>query len=222
MRAEDISEKLQEDGYVVLPDYLKGNPMKELFFEEVGDILSNSSADKGYKFGKAERIGSLNKNSKNRIGMSHCFTTPLLEEVRRGKFKADCKFTEIFVTHEFTDENGLERNGYLHFDRIWTFKYFYYITDTRSQADGPLTVVPGSHVLGKKLRKAQLATGAPYKEQKNRIEIDFPLVYEEIKSKKTPLYGPAGTLVIFDTDVFHMGGTVTAGHERKVCRLHMR
>jgi len=219
MRTESIKKKLKEDGYVVVRDYLKDEPMKEFFFKEVEDVLS-SSTDVKYKFGKAERIGSLGENLQKRRGMSYCFTTPLLEDIRKERFNGNCKFTEIFVTHEFTNENGLERNGYLHFDRLWSLKYFYYITDMTRIEQGPLAVVPGSHIRGKNLRKLQ--RGKPYGEQANRIKIDYPELYEDIKSSITPIYGPAGTLIIFDTDTFHMGGTVSGGHERKICRLHMR
>ena len=70
------------------------------------------------------------------------------------------------------DAYGLERNGYLHFDRIWTFKYFYYLTDVMSHANGPLCVAPRSHRLGQKLRSQELHK--PYEFQRNQIERDYP------------------------------------------------
>ncbi len=219
MRREDVRERLKENGYVVLPDYLDDGKIKTFFFEEVQEVIDNS-IDEAYKFGKAERIGSLGENYKKRRAIFYSFTTPLLRQIKEDIFGDDCDFTEIFVTHEFTNDNGLERNGYLHFDRIWTFKYFYYITDVMSAADGPLTVVPGSHVAGKEMRESQV--GRPYEEQRNRIEVDYPALYEEVKGNLFPIYGTAGTLIMFDTDVFHMGGKIERGHERKVCRLHMR
>mgnify|MGYP003636922825 CR=1 FL=1 len=74
--------------------------------------------------------------------------------------------------------------------------------------------------MGASLRQAQL--GKPYEAQKNRIQIDYPAAYEEVKKNIKPIYGPAGTLIIFQTDLFHMGGKVSDGFERKICRLHMR
>ena len=216
-RVEEIKTKLSQDGYVVIQDYLANNPARDTFFREVNDTIINSK-DTTYKFGKAERIGSLQESAKTRKGTFQCFTTPLLEELKRDTLQ--CQFTEIFVTHEFSHDRGLERNGYLHFDRIWTFKYFYYITDVTRKEQGPLCVVPKTNLKGKELRNLQ--KGKPYGQQLNRIKIDYPDLYEEIRENITPIYGPAGTLIIFDTDTFHMGGVVSEGFERKVCRLHMR
>ena len=61
-----------------------------------------------------------------------------------------------------------------------------------------------------------------YRNKKNRIKIDHLKLYNDVKDKMVPIFGQAGTLIIFDTDIFHMGGTVSSGHTRKVCRLHMR
>ena len=61
MKCRDALHNLNEDGYVVLSDYLKGDPMRDFFFEEVKDVIANSR-DATYKFGKAERIGSLSDN----------------------------------------------------------------------------------------------------------------------------------------------------------------
>ena len=35
---------------------------------------------------------------------------------------------ELFITHDYKHDNGLARNGYLHFDRTFTFKFLIYLT----------------------------------------------------------------------------------------------
>ena len=94
------------------------------------------------------------------------------------------------------------------------------MSDVNTLDDGPLHVVPASHHIGAALRTKQL--GRPYEQKENRIQINYPEVYKEIQDTIKPIFGEAGTLVIFNTDTFHMGGNVANNNERKVCRLHMR
>ena len=102
----------------------------------------------------------------------------------------------------------------LHYDKIPTLKFFIYLTDTTSE-NGSFYCVPGSHKYTKKLQ------------DKNRIELKSPehsetrFVPLEFQSEQIPLEGKAGTLIIFDTDVFHRAGKVDKG-ERFVMRGHSR
>tara|TARA_R110000796_G_C14510528_1_gene429835 strand:+ start:296 stop:955 length:660 start_codon:yes stop_codon:yes gene_type:complete len=218
VNSELIKKELDNNGFVVCHNFLQGQPLIEL--QTRCDSLLDNTLDSDYKFGKALRIRSIEENRVTNPAISAAFDSEILEDIKSKAFPDGCGFTEIFITHEFTDKKGLERNGYLHFDRIWTFKYFYYLTDVKTIANGPLCVVPKSHHLGRKLRFQEL--NKPYGLQRNRIEQDYPEIYSELQSQTTPIFGKAGTLVAFDTDVFHMGGNVSDNAERKVCRLHMR
>jgi hypothetical protein len=48
------------------------------------------------------------------------------------------------------------------------------------------------------------------------IKLDYPELYKE----PTPIFGAPGTLILFDTDIFHLGGKVSTGKERKLIRSH--
>ena len=124
---------------------------------------------------------------------------------------ATCK--EVFITHEFLNEN-LSRNNYLHFDRLRTLKILVYLTDV-TISSGPFTVVTGSHITGRKYRKDESSVNG-YENIKNRIDLDYP----ELNYTLTPIIGPVGTTIVFDTDLFHMGGNVVEGQERLVIRSH--
>ena len=218
MNGELIKKELDNNGFAVCHNFLQGQALIEL--KARCDSLLDNTLDSDYKFGKALRIRSLEENRIANPAISAAFDSEILEDIKNKAFPGGCSFTEIFVTHEFTDKEGLERNGYLHFDRIWTFKYFYYLTDVKDLSDGPLRVVPKSHHLGATLLASQM--NQPYELQKNRIRIDYPEIYNSFKDEMVPIFGNAGTLVIFGTDTFHMGGNVSDNRERKVCRLHMR
>tara|TARA_R110000824_G_scaffold326043_2_gene512953 strand:+ start:18514 stop:19173 length:660 start_codon:yes stop_codon:yes gene_type:complete len=218
MKIELIKKELDSNGFAVCHDFLQGQALIDL--QTRCDGLLDNTLDSDYKFGKSLRIRNLEENRITNPAISAAFESEILENIKDKAFPDGCGFTEIFITHEFTDEEGLARNGYLHFDRIWTFKYFYYLTDVKNSSDGPLRVVPKSHHLGVRMRSSQV--GKPYELQKNRIRIDYPEIYKSIKDEMTPIFGNAGTLIIFDTDTFHMGGIVSNNGERKICRLHMR
>jgi len=220
VNSELIKKELDNNGFAVCHNFLQEQALAEL--QARCDSLLDNTLDSDYKFGKAIRIRSLEENRVTNPAISAAFDSEILEDIKSKAFPDGCGFTEIFVTHEFTDKKGLERNGYLHFDRIWTFKYLYYLTDVKELSDGPLRVVPKSNQWGAAMRINQI--GKPYELQKNRIQIDYPDIYNsfDIEKKTTPIFGNAGTLIIFDTDTFHMGGNVSNNKERKVCRLHMR
>lgn len=61
--------------------------------------------------------------------------------------------------------------------------------------------------------------GKTFNQVKNRIEIDYPELYDS--SKLIPVEGKVGTLIVFDSDIFHLGGLIEKkGLERLVLRMH--
>lgn len=120
---------------------------------------------------------------------------------------------DVCITFEDTF-NISTRNNYLHFDRYRSLKVMTYLEDVNEEC-GPLNVVKGSHLKGKKLRK-NFQRESNYDSMKNRIDIDYP----NIKYKLFPIIGPAGTTIFFDSDIFHMGGLIKKGKTRTVIRSH--
>ena len=214
-----VEKELIENGISVIKNYVKEPADLALITKEVDHILKKS--DEGdYAFGKAARIGSLRENHlAGNTGIVGVFGAPWMHTLASRHMKKDVEFDEMFITHEFRNDQGLGRNGYLHFDRIYTFKFILYLTDC-DKSNGAFSCVPGSHINGKYLR-SRISDKNKYSEMKNRIFIDYPdLGYTE--SDVVPIEGPAGTLIVFDTDLFHLGGLVENGKERKLIRLHLR
>tara|TARA_B100001564_G_C20157849_1_gene454004 strand:+ start:72 stop:452 length:381 start_codon:yes stop_codon:yes gene_type:complete len=122
----------------------------------------------------------------------------------------------VFATHDYKYEGELARNGWLHFDRHWRLKFFIYLTDV-DKSSGAFSCSIGSREKGAALRKA--AWNAPtYEGVKNRIGLDYPELLDQYPCE--PVEAPAGTLIVFDTDTFHMGGKCDEGNERLIVRLH--
>ena len=78
------------------------------------------------------------------------------------------------------------------------------------------TIAKNTAHIGEQLRLS-FRNVSNYKSKKNRIDLDYP----EIKYELFPITGKAGTTIIFDTDLFHMGGNITKqGKTRTIIRSH--
>ena len=74
-------------------------------------------------------------------------------------------------------------------------------------------------MLGSQLLHQAWSENRNYENVKNRIELDYPDIYEEVDV--VPIEAPAGTLIAFDTNCFHRGGLILEeGKERIVVRLN--
>ena len=147
------------------------------------------------------------------------FSDPQLRQVYRNiSAKNDRYFNTLYVTHDYRTDRGPARNGFLHFDRNWAFKCMLYLNDV-GQHCGSFSIVPGSMQLGRSLRKKAWQQESQYADVKNRIEIDYPEL-ELNRNDGRPIYGKAGTLIIFDSDILHFGGFTEPNYERWLVRSH--
>jgi len=211
-----VCDTIKEYGICRIPNYLNKEIVKELKVE-VTSILSEET-DNSYSFGVATRL-----NNDNYVGKYDTITSvfknnKLLEISRLYMGKEPNLNKDIFITHDYISDKGKARNGFLHFDRIYTFKFFIYLSDVDEDC-GPFSIIPKSHIKGKELREK--TQNNSYENKKNRIFIDYPnLEYKE--SDVLPIIGNAGDMMIFDTDLFHMGGITKNNKERLIIRGHTR
>lgn len=93
-------------------------------------------------------------------------------------------------------------------------KAFLYLTDVRSQDDGPYSYVVDSHTSGpfRDMNRALSAVTDVFK------PTDAPLVEP---SKILPVIAPAGSLVVSNQSGFHRGYPQAEGHERAVAVLNI-
>jgi ectoine hydroxylase-related dioxygenase (phytanoyl-CoA dioxygenase family) len=102
----------------------------------------------------------------------------------------------------------------VHYDRMPQLKFFLYLTDT-SVANGAFRCLPGSHRHAKGLQ------------WQNRRRLTLPASAEtrlsapELTSGLTPVEGPAGSLMVIDSDIAHRGSPIERGHRLSVrCRSY--
>lgn len=140
------------------------------------------------------------------------FENSLLKTIAHSYF-SDLKrfYYEIHLQHDYVGFNDFY--NYLHFDVIHTLKFFLYLTDTTTQ-NGAFHCIPGTQRISALKRDA---IGNPYIYKNRKLTLDLPLS----KDQAIPIEGQAGTLLIFDSDIFHCAGEVLEG-ERKIMRTHSR
>lgn len=95
-----------------------------------------------------------------------------------------------------------------HYDRMPNLKQFLYLTDTTAQT-GALECRPGSHTFAHEAQAANRAAGTlPAQDDTRVLPPDL--------TGTSPVEGPAGTLLVIDSDVVHRAGTVRRGHRLAV------
>ena len=208
----EVLKTVKESGLYIYPELVAQNIVDQLK-EQTLSILSDRG-DTEYKFGTAVNMGGLNEQYGP---IREFFDTDYFNGVARQYGTVDAR--AVMATHDYRNDQGTERNGFLHFDRTHTFKFFLYLTDCDNDS-GPFKYVPCSRQLGETLREqATTDANGEYKTIANRLEIDYPDLNYTAEDAE-PVIGKAGTLFAFDTDTFHMGGILSEGKERVVIRSH--
>ena len=210
--SDEVLRNVRDVGVYIFPDLVKTEIIHKIK-EQTMSLLSEKG-DKGYKFGTSINMGGLHEQCGP---IRDFFDEGYLHSLALGYGKREPR--AVMATHDYQNDNGTERNGFLHFDRTHTFKFFLYLTDC-DESSGAFRYVPGSRELGETLRtQATVDAGGDYKTIANRLELDY-LDLNYTAEDAEPLVGKAGTLFAFDTDTFHMGGVVQDGKERVVIRSH--
>lgn len=208
-----INEKLEtlnSDGVFVIQDFLSEEQTILLKNEMVKKL---NSSNKPYNFGKLWRGGSL-KNYLDNDPIMNAFDRDWMKELSTLYHPNKPYGASLISTHDYVSTKKWERQGWLHFDKKNSLKYFIYLTDV-SEGCGEFVITPKSHKLGYKLRN-EWSDG----EYESKRKLDDTLS-EKLKSYTvTPVLENKGTLIVFDTDTFHKGGVVEEGRERLIVRLH--
>jgi len=207
---------LRSDGVFIVEDYIKGSPLDSLR-KEVSELCNNGN---DYGFGKTWRLeGAALLSCKHKLPNTfNAFCDEWLFNLNRN-YKNQNFCQDVFATHDYipTSSEALETapNGWLHSDKKNCLKFFIYLTDI-DETSGAFYCSPGSISTGYDLRQKMLKENN-YSE-KRRLEIEFPELVKEYPPE--PVNGKAGTMIVFDTDTFHMGGKVEKGRSRLVVRAH--
>ena len=212
---EDMTNLLNTEGVFLVENFVQGDILKGLHDE----VLHYCTEQGGhYEFGRNFRGPGLAQFPNNSYvkAVFNLDWMKALDQQYRGSQSGYC--SAIYATHDYKNDEGLARNGWLHFDRSNCLKFFIYLTDI-DRTNGAFYVSKGSRAKGKELRERAWAE-KNYEKVLNRIDLDYPELKEEYPA--TPVEASAGTLIVFDTDTFHKGGECQEGKSRLVVRAHCK
>lgn len=235
-----VIAKIEELGIARIQDYADNvSTIKEELLSIYNKMQPN------YQFGKAIRTDAGNFPLDSCPATSKFFQNTWMKEIsatyqlKQGACQADPYPAsygfqrDVFATYDYLHNNGTATQGWVHFDVFQRFKFFLHVTDIAEDC-GPFQAALGTHTMVKQIRKNSPIPSAPSKWRFGRCPGDDGVPgpkddartagpqnhYPEIEYELTPMVGPAGTLLIFDSDVLHKGGNVQKGKERIVVRSH--
>ncbi len=207
-------DELNQQGVLVVDGYLNRKEISALNaeFEQFihSDIETAYLKKLDYSAGKGRKLFLRNLDAKS---MSYrVFSSDFFKEVADAYLLEEFDFNkEIFLVEDISTSEHVAQQ--LHYDIARTLKFFIYLEDTTVE-NGAFCCVPGSQKWTSKMRENHSYEILPgNREFTRKLTDEF--------GEAIPIEGKAGTLIIFDTDVFHKAGKVSKGR-RRVMRGHTR
>lgn len=129
----------------------------------------------------------------------------------------------VILTHDYI---AAEPTLDVHFDELNSLKFFIYLDDI-DNVNAPFQAIPGTHTQGKLIRTHEWLRVDDYNQIKNRVFNDFSEEFfysifgcfkQLLLTRRVNFTGPAGSLLVFDTDIMHSAGPLAEGRQRRVMR----
>lgn len=214
-KTNEIITDLKKDGISII-DSFASNEQLELLNQEFDDFLNKENTGvkhTPYSKGRCARVITKEYNKYDFPSTNIFFSNKDFHNIASQHLGNKVNLnTEIFIVEDVVGSKHIAND--LHYDVENTLKFFLYLTDTKKE-NGAFTCVPGSHKFTKHYRQTH----------KDKICYENRYLTRELDSekskKKISIEGKAGTLIIFDTDVWHQAGFVSKG-TRRVMRGHTR
>lgn len=222
-KLDEVDRSLRTYGAAVLPGWADAamlTALRKEFEEVLGDHDSGYAYQINYAPGRAVSI-MRDKLPKGRYpALTGFFEHPKMREMAEQYIGHPCLLNyEVYATHESKPAVSVAP---AHFDKLWTLKYMLYLKDVNSSEDAPFGIIPGSFKVARERFRAIFDD-----HNLTHLKMDDER-YQSMNNSELPpgyggvvdILGPAGTLIVFDTDTFHHAGSVTPGHERMILRGH--
>ncbi len=204
---------LGEYGMVHIPDFVSQSEIAVLRdeFEGLFAVKDSWLRTVNYEHGRALSVHRDGIDTSKFPVFAKTFGDPIMKHLTDQYLGTpNLVNNDIYVTN---DKPNPEPINPLHFDKILSLKFFLYLLDT-TQDSGAFQFVPKSHKIGRELANEHLRHDGKMQTINNRT------TEQRMFDAAIPIEGPAGTMIIFDTDGYHRGGVVQPGKERMVMRGH--
>ncbi len=144
------------------------------------------------------------------------FDSHVFRKIARSFYRDESEgfhFNNTFFVHE-TPETTSPLSGKLHWDRTQALKFWVYVDDIPVEA-GPMRIHPGSTARNKAERIKRRQNSEQLEGGKDNVVSAEPdeMIY---------LAGPAGSVLVHDSDCSHGASPVSNGYVRRIMRGHCR
>ena len=206
---KNIIQNIEKEGFYLFNDFLEKDYMDQLNseFEKVIRNKKNTLNDKNANTIQVRYFNKLNLFDENLMNTFSIFNNEqfrkIIHKLYRTKFYYNNQifFQQTNLTNEPTA-------GEVHFDILHQYKIWIFLNDV-DENNGPIEIFPKSHIENKITRIKSYKDAKRFDNRANRID---KLIGKKIKAN-------SGSILIFDSDVFHRATSVRKG-SRKIIRAH--
>ncbi|WP_169745118.1 phytanoyl-CoA dioxygenase family protein [Cryptosporangium arvum] len=196
---------MREQGIAPIKPFLTGRTLAALR-AEVGTLLTRvpeHGEQLPYSSGAATAIGRRHLND-DFPALAEFFSADWMRTIAEEFFAAeDYSFNhDVIAVKDLPGTTHAARTP--HYDRTPNLKFFLYLSDVGSD-NGPFACLPGSHLHAKRVEDRRRRERVLPRQDETR---ELP---GELTSGLLPVLGPAGTLLVIDSDVIHRGLPVIDG-----------
>lgn len=209
----DILNGLKKDGLVILPNYIQEAVLEGLNKEFENLLVTRSRAIKAFDLEKGAGVGiTRSKLKEKEFPYTHWFyNQPLMHDIKDKYVHPTAPLnSKIYVVNDVVGTTTYANT--LHYDVQKCLKFFIYLNDVTAN-NGAFEFIGGTHHWVENIRRSSDASNITFENRDFSRKLPFD------ESHVIPLEAKAGTMFIFDTDIFHRTGTTSLG-ERKIMRGH--
>jgi len=209
LEPDAVNAALAGYGIVTIPGYLRPDEVAALVAES--ERLLDDDADVealGYSKGRGVRVERA-RLAATHPGLHDAFDADWMRAVAQAFFDGrPYAFNhDVIAVRDVVGTDHAARTP--HYDRTPNLKFFAYLTDT-TRATGAFCCLPGSHRYGKQAQRDNRAAG------RLPAQADTRVLPQELTSGLIPVEGAAGTLLVVDSDIVHLGAPVQQRHRLAV------
>ena len=157
-------------------------------------------------------------------GIDEVFGTALFRDVARSFLGSPSTINRHVILTD--DDSASEQVIGFHFDELNALKCYVYLDDI-DEHNAPFQVIPGTQAQARMIRQAEWMRVDDFRGIRTLIfdefsEEFFYSIFGKFKglllSKRRVCTAPAGTVLIFDTDMLHSAGPLGKSRRRRVIR----
>jgi ectoine hydroxylase-related dioxygenase (phytanoyl-CoA dioxygenase family) len=157
-------------------------------------------------------------------GIHEVFSTALFRDIARSFLGSPSTINRHVILTD--DDSPSEQVLGFHFDELNALKCYVYLDDI-DEHNAPFQVIPGTQAQARMIRQAEWMRVDDFRGIRTLIfdefsEEFFYSIFGMFKglllSKRRVCTAPAGTVLIFDTDMLHSAGPLGEGRRRRVIR----